>query len=474
MKKHPVTIEIGANYLKTAILKDLNAQSPQIIYFQVKEIVSLSEAEVGEAIKAVFHRLKIKPHPLSVSIPRNLVTFRKELLPSKDSNEISKMLELKIGEYVPYARDEVSYGWIPIGQDENSFTKVMLAIIQRSRLRRTFNILEQAELLVEEVNLSSCNIWSWITLSLGNKLNPDELYLALDIDIDFADLMIFSSTHLLFSRSISIKANELEEKINCRRLVGEIRQSLIMFQNEEKGNRPVKIFLSGITKSTRVLADFLKEDMELSVTFIPSFGLAKDIKVDVTESFEQTSTTSLFPFIKGNLSSIISFTLPDLQLKRSLKKKIRELITLGSLVISLTVLIVGSFLGKIYTHQSYLSKVEEKYKLIEPEVNKLSFYSEQTVFLKKFIIDKGLVINLLKELYLITPENVFLANIELKDNKLILKGEALQLSDVSSLMGMLEKSSYFEKVENKYTQQKESKGQSLNSFEINIQLQGIK
>ncbi|MFH0926615.1 MAG: PilN domain-containing protein [bacterium] len=465
MKKNPVTIEIGMTWLKIVVFKETESQQMEICAFELKDISAMKEQDVVNFIQSYLSNSKIKPDLLSAYIPRNMVTIRKEQLPSIDNKEITEMLDLKIGEYVPYARDEVSYGWASLGQGDRGFTRLMLAIVQRSRLRTMFNVLENARLPIEEVKLSSYSIWNWVVFSLKESLKSDELYIALDIDIDFADLIIFSLSHLLFSRSINIKAGELEEKIHCKKLASEIRQSLVMFQNEEVGNRPCKIFLSGVEKGAGALADFLREDMGLAVTYVPSQKISKEFKQTESDITKVSTSGLCNPIINRN-DSMISFTLPELQIKKALKEKTRELITLGSLFICTTALILGIFIGKIHNQQNYLNKLRGSYKGMESEVNKLSLYSKRITSIEKVIKEKGLLLNLLNALYKAVPQNIALLDIDFKDNKLVLKGDALQMSDISDLVKALRAYPYFENVEKKYSRTKSTRKQEINTFEI--------
>ena len=106
------------------------------------------------------------------------------------------------------------------------------------------------------------------------------MVLLLDIDRDFTDFIIFSADNLLFSRCITLGQEEMKEEIKRTKFVGEIKQSLVIFQGEETSKKPTKIFLSGAQGKLKEMGEFLNRELNLTVEVITAFqdlSLSKNI-----------------------------------------------------------------------------------------------------------------------------------------------------------------------------------------------------
>jgi Tfp pilus assembly protein PilN len=70
-----------------------------------------------------------------------------------------------------------------------------------------------------------------------------------------------------------------------------------------------------------------------------------------------------------------------------------------------------------------------------------------------------------------TPENISISSITIDEqDKVSIRGQAMQLSDVFKFISALEQVNYFKSVETKSTRKKKVKDKDLTDFELTFQL----
>jgi Tfp pilus assembly PilM family ATPase len=471
MMRANLSIEIGRSWLKLAVGRSKGKIS-SFFNCTAKDISSLSEGEVASLISQILKQWKIKPKSAVVSIPRNLVTLRNLHLPSQDKDEISQIIELHIGRIVPYPREDILCGHSFSGLDEVGYARVVLGILHRDIVNRQIKILERANLYIDKFILSSYGIWRDIVSNQASKVDPDQLYLALDIDSDFTDFIIFSKEEFLFSRSITMEAKKLflEEDI-VTKLIGELRQSLVIFQNEEINKRPAKIFLSGAGSNIPRLAKTLNTELEIEVEIIssPYLKIPKEHRQDIPEDISLSSVVDL---LRERDEKRLFFVIPELEIKKQLRERTRELVGLGSLCIYILTVFCGIFVARIYNQNNYLNKLKEEIRTVELEVKDLEKKWAKIRFVKDYIERRKLPLFLLYKLEEILPEEIAINFINLNEkNRVTIKGEAYQLSNVFSFVSILEGVENFKEVETKSTRKRRLRDREVTEFEIVFNLE---
>jgi len=471
--KSTVVIEINNQFLKLIAAKP-SLKGPQILRLAVKSVTGLSDEDLAKAIPQLLKELGLSPSPLIVSFPRNLSTVRNLRFPSADPNEISGMIDLHVGRQVPYAKEDIISDYQILGTDEVGYAKVILAIVQREALKRIFNILDQVRLSPEKVELGTYGVWSRVLFSQKNLIRSDELYLLLDIDRDFTDFIIFSKDNLLFSRSITLGQEEMGEEIKRTKFVGEIKQSLVIFQGEETSKKPAKIFLSGAQAGIKEMSEFLNKELNLTVEVITAFqnlSLSKNITKATSAVPEGVSISGVTGLAIDTTREKITFSLPEIQVRSQIKKRTRQLVTLGSLLTYILAVICGLFFGRMYNREAYLRGLRERFEKIKQETDSLAQKSREINIIKGRLDIQSSALKYLYEIHKLVPEEIILNAITFEEaDKMVLRGQAKEMSNVFEFITVLEGSAYFQKIESKETRKKKIKGREVSEFEISCPL----
>jgi len=461
MKKYPTVIEITNLWLKLVAIKP-SLKSPEIISLIIKPIATLSAEALSQELNSLIKKLKFTPSPLIISFPRNLVTMRNLHLPSSDPKEIAGMVDLHMAKQVPYPREEIIGGYQILGADDAGYTRVILAIVHREALHQTFDALNSASLFPEKVELSSQGVLSWFLFSQKVHLAPEEIYLLLDIDSNFTDFTIVNKDNLFFSRSIACGAEHISnEQIMRTKFISELKQSLVIFQSEEMNKKPAKIFISGATDNISGLISLLETELNAKVEVV-KLPLSMPTEIPKNVSISGAVGLALDPYRKR-----INFILPEVQIRRALKERSKEILIFGSLLMFTLVISCGIFLERMYNRTGYLKLLDERFGQIRQNVKELDAMAKRVKMIRERLDSRVLSLDYLYQIHKLTPLEITLKMITLEaDNKITLRGQALAMSDVFKFITTLENSGYFKDIQTKYTSKKRIADKDISEFEI--------
>ena len=425
----------------------------------VEPVASLStEGLIGE-LSAHLKKLKFTPSPVVISFPRNLVTMRNLHLPSQDPKEIENMIELHMGRQVPYPREEIVSSYQILGTDESGYSKVLLAISHRETLHQVFNILGSVNIFPERVELSSQGVLSNLLVVKKISLESGKIYILLDIDANFTDFMIIDKDNMLFSRSIACGAEQIMvEQILNSKFIPELKQSLIIFQSEEQNKKPTKVYVTGATENLKGLKELLEKEL----------GVEADVLSSDTRIPKNVSVSSLLGLgVDSGHRKRINFVLPEVQIRRALKDRGKELIVLGSVAMFALAISCGIFLEKMYTRSAYLKMLDERYQQIGEDIDKLSFMAKKSELTKEKLASRGWSLNYLYQIHKLIPPDVVLKMINFEaDNLIVLRGQARTQADAIKFTDILNKSGYFKDIETKYINIKKLADGEIAEFEF--------
>jgi len=150
--KTTVLVEVGSEWLKI-IQAEPRRGGVGISKIHLEKVSGTSRA-IADQVKTALRKGRFAKAPVIACLPRQMMTVRMLELPSTDHEEIGDMVDLQIGKQTPYSRDEIAFDYRVAGSGRNGYTRVMLAIVQRSTIRDRYYILEEAGVNVERMTVS--------------------------------------------------------------------------------------------------------------------------------------------------------------------------------------------------------------------------------------------------------------------------------------------------------------------------------
>ena len=465
----PIAIEIGEKWLKVAGFKP--TQKHTMLFCSIKPLTALTDDQIAAILKDLLQESKIKPKSITVSFPRNKVTVRNLHLPSQDDKEIIQMIDLNSVRIVPYHKEEIITSHLTLGIDEIGYTKIILSIIHKNAAERLLKILEQAGLFIDRIFLSSYGDMEWTIFNYKSEIKHNETYLLLSIDSEFTDFIIFEGYNLLFTRSINIGSSELKERGEITRLIGEIRQSLVIFQNEERSKNLKKLFLSGTVANIGNLNAFLNKEMDMPVIIVPTVYTHDKFIIPDKDINEDVSLAACASFLMKEEARRIGFALPEIQIRQALKEKTKKLVILGCLGIYLLTLICAIFLGRLYNNQNYLNSLKDLNASVSHDIEELPEKLKKITLVKEYLDSRNLPLVFIYELEKNIPQEISVNSIRIDDrSNVTLRCQAIRLSDVFKFVTTLENVKYFKDVQTKYTRKVKVKDLEVTEFELAFSL----
>jgi len=462
-----IGIEICEQHIKmtVATLQGAHLKLSDVV---VEPTLSLTDDQITGKFSDALKATKARPGSVALSLPRNLITVRNLHLPSQDKKEIAQMIDLNVARIVPYKREEITFGSRFLGTDEMGYTKVILAIVNSNVIRRHSKILEKAGLLIDGISLSSYGIWEWVISNHRSEISQADLYLLLDIDYTYADFIIFSYNNLLFTRSINMGVNSIREAgdIGITKLLGEVKQSLITFYNEEINKKPIAVFLSGAAIKSE-LSSVIETELGMPIKIVANPYPPETIKAKGRTITPDVSLTGVSAIALRDTEHRIHFILPEIQIRKALREQVRGLIILGSLFIYFFTLVLAIFLGRISNLQNYLNRLTEDSGVIEKDMSDLLTKLNKIDVIKTYLGLRRIPLVVFSELQKDMPGEITVTGISIDDqDRVTVRGQSVQLSDVFKFVNTLEKVKHFKEIQTKSTRKKKVKEKDMTEFEI--------
>lgn len=443
-------MEIGNDWFK--IMQADSARGKLTVSKLYLEKFESSGAALSESISKAMKNLKFPKTPVIACLPRQVVNIRMLELPSTDSNEIADMVDLQVGKQTPYSRDEIVSDYKILGSDKEGYCRVMLVIVQKSVLRQRFSMLEDARIEVQRMTVSSEGLLNWCRQAVDGT---EKATAVLDIDSFYSDFVVVAKRSLVFTRSILVGANQLNEDYESwkEKLVKEVKQSLEMCQSESHGRNPVSLVVSGAGPNFAGLSEYLGGYLKLQSVVIDSAGSVGKMPSKPSLKDAEYRTVSITPLIGTALApENLEFNLvPDfITVRKGLIEKAKMLTAFGILV--MTFLVFSSLYGmlNLTCKRDTLKVIEKEIKTREPVIQ------EVRKMLEVIVIDRGrrdprfTMVNLISEIYKLTPAGItrelVALDLEKEKSQVIINGEGLSNDDVQTFRASLEQSLLFKNV----------------------------
>lgn len=469
-----IAIDLSSHDLKIAQLV-VSPGKKEILNLVNQSIQDLSEDDVAKSIKQVLKELGIV-NPRAIAVIPSFLTITKNIeIPSCDPNEIKEIINLQACRHTPYSREEIIIDYINIGTYKQNYSKVLLVIATRSVIRRQIEILHKAGLNVDRMAFAPegiCNV-----ISKGLRLSSqDSSASIIHVDAAFTDFMITHKDKVIFIRNIPIGVEHLsrEREKYEPKFVDEVRKSQEAYTSEDIEKPPVRFFLTGAVDNLGYLTEILNATLNTETEILNYFDyLSASQKAVKMASFSSNRMSFL------NASSCLlaqeevklDLVPEEIKLEKQLQQRGREVIKAGILVMAAFVLIYCILLIKIYFKGSYLRKLSLQYKSTHKEAQELEANFTKNQIIRDSLSSRGLSLEVLSEFYNALPLDIRVSYIKFDiEGNFSIEGTAETMSTIFSFVDNLGKSSYFKKVETRYTRSRKEKDNNVTDFALSCTL----
>lgn len=436
-----------------------------------RKIPSSDPALVAEEIKQIFQSLESRPRKVQLNIPRHLVTVRFLKIPSIDDSEISKIIKIESFKHLPYADENVIYGYRIVEKQEDGYSKVLLAIAQADVIKKYTDILRTAGISgLQYMSLSSEALFSWYMLASEGR--EKENVMLVNLDSGHIDIDIIETDKLVFTRGVayaSVSSGKTDK------IIEQIKISLTTYQ-KESSNTVNRVILTGGASEASGCRDSLAGELKLPVETMDQMSNMPLSDENVKASEEDVSFAELLGLSLKSAEGIKINLMPeDVREEARLILSKNNLITAVFLTTLFIAVALGLFIKKLHDRDICLKAINTEIKKISPKVDAAKKIAKDIGIIREMMAKKPLAIDILSEVYGITPAGIYLNMLDFESGKsLVIKGTASALGDVFKYVDILEKSQYFESVKVKYANKRMSEGREIADFEIDAALSVLK
>lgn len=407
---------------------------------------------ISTEISRLFRAKDIKKSTkVILCLPRYLVTTRYIKIPSRDPQEIEKIISLAASKYLPYPSEELVSRYYLIGQDSEGYSRILLVLIHRNVLNRYLKIVKDSGLQAVAVSVSSYGLYSWY-LSCQAPSDKSGTLLLVDIDSAYQDLVVISEGRLVFTRSFTVELKPQDPalvNLGLDKILEEIKRSLITYQKENIDRNPTQIILTGSPQNINVLEQKLSNALSLPVKSIGS------------------PFSSVIGLALGEDLESLDLTPKETREKRKFLVKRREWLKSAVLFIAALVILILGIGKNIYDKTHYLNRIKAKIDTLSAEAKSLEEIKNQLEIIKEQFSIPVSGIDALYEIYRISPPSITLNSFSFEEKeRLVIKGQAQDLSSVFKFVTTLEESEYFKGVSVKNATKRKTELTEVADFEI--------
>ena len=266
---------------------------------------------IKETLQKIIDEKQLTTKKAYISLSSQLAFTRFVKLPPIEENEerVKQIVEFEARQHVPFEMNEVIWDYQLIGTGEE--LDVMFVVIKNEIVEQITAAVESLGLKVVLVDVASSACYN---ASRANRIGDDSCAMVLSIGSRCSNLIFADGTHF-FSRNIPIagyavtqqiskefgigieEAEELKQRHGfvalggayeepesevaatiskivrnvMTRLHGEVNRSINIYRSQQKGNKPVKLYLAGGSSTMAFTETFFQEKLRLDVEYLNPF-----------------------------------------------------------------------------------------------------------------------------------------------------------------------------------------------------------
>lgn len=436
--------------------------------------INSAEVDAARALKSLLPSFNRKI-PVICVIPASAATAKNIEVPSTDPEEIKSIINLQASRHTPYSREEVLISYINLGISASNNTRILLVIVHRNGVKERISILEKAGLEVDKIIFAPEAQARFYSKLLNVKKDASNKGI-IDFSLNATSYIVISKGTLLFVRHIPIGIKAILEGSDApARLLEELKKSMDAFLQEEGHSAPsaytVTTAHEAVNNILPVLKDGLSVDLQVNAytkLIKGSAAARKRLQID----FGDDSFLDVIAPASCAVKCEINLMPEEMVLKKTVERQSKEASKSGVAVVIIMILFGAMIMSNIYFKDTFLNKnLIEHYAAQRAEVQVLQEQMNKAKLVRGYIKNRMVSLDIIHELYTITPHSIYLNNIAVEDDGTVtIDGISASMSEVFSYVKNLDDSAMFKEAKTKSTSTKKDNGNDVAAFEIEFKL----
>jgi hypothetical protein len=412
-------------------------------------------------------------------VPSNAATAKTIEVPSTDPEEIKSIINLQASRHTPYSREEVLISYINLGMNTLNNTRLLLVIVHRDLVKERISIMEKAGLNIDKILFvpeAQARFYSK-GLNLKKDVPP---FGVIDFYLNAASFIVISKGTLLFVRHIPVGIKTIMEGADAlAKLQDELKKSMDAFTQEDGSSAPASYVVTTANEAVNNILPALKESLKIELKVFPFSKFIKGSggqRKKLESNFADDSFLDVIAPASTVSKCEINLMPEEMILKKTVERQSREASKSGVAAVIMMVLIGAVIMSNIYFKDTFLNKnLREQFAPQKEQVEKLEVQMNKVKLVRGFIQHRMVSLDVIHELYRITPHSIYLNNIVMdEDGTVTIDGISESMSEVFSYVKSLDDSAMFKEAKTQSTATKKDNGKDVAAFEIQFKLEDVK
>ena len=421
------------------------------------------------ALRALLKAIKLGTAQVIGVLPREQVITRVVKFPTMQAEELGQMVELYAKAQLPYPREQIVVDFHVVQQREG-FSTVAVVACQREVVERSLTVLRDAGLSVELLTVSSWGVLGWHqriaprtgAAATGAAVEP---VVVINVDDTRTDLVVIAGGRILSSRGVGQGAQDWEAAADATEvLVQEVERSRTALRKELPDAEIRSLLVTGLGTLGQ-WAESLTQRLGLPVNVVES-------RQPLMER-PMPTTAAISPVVIGGIAcrvgrELLNLNPTELRVHMRHREQVRQLMTVGCLLLGVLVLGGGILALRIARHQRLAQRLDQVMAEVAPTAKQVQEQSRSSKLIASVLEDRRRLARILSAVFQRTPEAVTLEALVYERGKreLVLRGRAPSTQTVLDYVQQLQQLDDVSQVRLKYSTRRQTPTGERTDFEL--------
>lgn len=441
--KPSVAVEIGSDWIKIAQgSSGLTGGTISRLGCQVVDGKDGAES----ALRQLIAETGCKTKDMTLCLPRNQVAVRMLRVPATHPEEISKIVHLQAGRLTPYSSDEVVSAYDILGTDDHGYSTILLAIARRRVISEKSALITKCGGTVGAVAAGTEGVCAQVKRIMGKEVGADVPTAVLNVDADFAELIVFYDGTPVFTKNVLIGSAVLKKDVARWQgeLINEIVTGIDEFKKDYVSAPDVSELIFTGMDVPPSLASALKEVCGISIA---SLELSGPFPAKRTAAENVSPAAVVGCALSGDRLGV-DLLPPEDHLTKVMSRRRNQLNVMGVLGLFIVTLLLALLVVSFYERRLKVESLKEQVSKVEPVAELVQERQQRVGVMGARLDAAGTPLDVLTELQRLTPDEIHLTSLKVDaKGDMSLRGQAVAMNNIFEYGKILENSKVFEGVD---------------------------
>lgn len=219
MAKKCIGLDIGSSSVKAVQVKKskrgwhlqafgMEPLTPQTVV----DGTIMDQGAVVDAIRKLWHRLKLKRKEVAIAIAGHSVIIKKIYVPPMNSAELAEQIPYEAEHHIPFAKDDVEIDYeVVAGQTPSGQMELLLVAAKKEVVADYVQVVRDASLQPMVVDVAAFTAQN--AFEINYDLPPEETVGLINVGAAISNINIIRGKNSLFTRDVTIGGNAFTEEI---------------------------------------------------------------------------------------------------------------------------------------------------------------------------------------------------------------------------------------------------------------------